>query len=388
MKKACTVVVALFTALALPSTSVAQERAKTLTSPAIALATNTFDFGRIKQGDVAKHVFYFTNTGNATLEILDVKPGCGCTTMGSWDKKVEPGGTGSIPLQFNSAGFGGRIHKAATVICNVPGIPNILLYIQGEIWKPLEVSPQMVAFTFPGDGQTNQTRVVRITNNMEEGISLAEPECANPLFKTELKAVKPGREWELHVTAVAPMPPPTQLGTIAIRTSSTQVPVINVTAYASIPPLMAASPNQITLPPGPLKNPFSTKVNVRNNSSAAVIISDVEINAPGAEAKLEISRDGRYFTVNVSFPVHFTVPAGQSFELTMKTDHPKMPTLRVPVFQRAEPGKPVTTSMRPVSAPVTAPKPAGLPTAGTVSRLPVRVPSVKTSGVPPVPGLP
>jgi hypothetical protein len=193
----------------------------------------------------------------------------------------------------------------------------------------------------------------------------------NALFKPELKVVRPGREWELVVTAVAPMPPPTQLATVLIRTSSTKVPAINVTTYASIPPLIAASPNQITLPPGPLKSPVTTKVNVRNNTSSAVTLSDLAINAPGAEAKLEISKDGKYFTVNVSFPAEFQVPPGQAYELTLKTDHPKVPSLRVPVFQ-PQPPRPVTTSMQPVAAP------AGSAQVGTVSA----VPSGSVSSVP------
>ena len=77
--------------------------------PKIQFADTTFDFGKIDSGQVVKHEFVFTNTGSATLEIKDVRPGCGCTTAGTWDKTVEPGKTGMIPLQFNSTGFGGTV---------------------------------------------------------------------------------------------------------------------------------------------------------------------------------------------------------------------------------------------------------------------------------------
>lgn len=382
---------ALAGGLAQPLSTFAQAAATAAPgTPALTLATNTYDFGRIKQGEAAKHTFYFTNTGSATLEIRDVKAGCGCTTMGTWDKTVAPGQVGSIPLQFNSAGFSGKIHKSATVICNVPGQTNVLLHIQGEVWRPVEVTPQMVTFTFPADDQTNQTRTVKIVNNLEEEITLNPPECVNASFKPELKVVRPGREWELAVTAVAPMAPPTQLATVLIRTSSTKVPAINVTAYASIPPLIAASPNQITLPPGPLKNPFTAKVNVRNNTASSVVLSDLAINAPGAEAKLEISRDGKYFTVNVSFPAEFQVAPGQAYELTLKTDHPKVPSLRVPVFQ-PQPPRPVTTSMQPVTAPAGAVTAAPAGAASSVPAGPAVSPAPRAAAVrpaapaPPVP---
>jgi hypothetical protein len=85
-----------------------------------------FDFGKVNQGEVVKHEFVFTNTGTATLEITAVRPGCGCTTAGIWDKLVEPGKTGIIPLQFNSANFGGKVFKSATVTCSDPNRSNVV----------------------------------------------------------------------------------------------------------------------------------------------------------------------------------------------------------------------------------------------------------------------
>jgi len=75
--------------------------------PRIEFDTNVYNFGKVSSGELVRHDFIFTNTGTSTLEITDVRPGCGCTTAGTWDKKVEPGKTGLIPLQFNSANFGG-----------------------------------------------------------------------------------------------------------------------------------------------------------------------------------------------------------------------------------------------------------------------------------------
>src|SRR5690348_15247627 len=69
----------------------------------IQFQVTTFDFGKLSIGQPARHDFIFTNTGSAVLEISAVRPSCGCTTAGDWSKTVEPGKTGIIPLQFNSA---------------------------------------------------------------------------------------------------------------------------------------------------------------------------------------------------------------------------------------------------------------------------------------------
>jgi hypothetical protein len=147
----------------------------------------------VDSGTVVKHAFVFTNTGTDALELLNVRPGCGCTTAGTWDKRVEPGQTGSIPLQLNTAGFGGSIAKSATVTCNVPGQSNILLQMRATIWRPIDLSPQSAYFSLASDATTNEVRVLRIVNNLETPITLANPECSHPVFQTELKTSSPGR---------------------------------------------------------------------------------------------------------------------------------------------------------------------------------------------------
>ena len=47
----------------------AQERA-----PRIVFDSQTKDFGKVIEGQPLKHVFRFTNKGNATLQILNVAP--------------------------------------------------------------------------------------------------------------------------------------------------------------------------------------------------------------------------------------------------------------------------------------------------------------------------
>src|SRR2546421_8737306 len=95
--------------------------------PKIQFASTEYDFGRVEAGVIVKHDFVFTNIGRATLEIGDVRPGCGCTTAGTWTKKVKPGRTGIIPLEFHSGNFSGAVGKQATVICNDPEQTNVLL---------------------------------------------------------------------------------------------------------------------------------------------------------------------------------------------------------------------------------------------------------------------
>ena len=79
-----------------------------------------------------KYTYVFTNAGGATLEVTNVQASCGCTTAGEWTRQVEPGMTGSIPIQFSSVNFSGAVGKSITVTCNDTNQPAVVLQIKGS----------------------------------------------------------------------------------------------------------------------------------------------------------------------------------------------------------------------------------------------------------------
>ncbi len=308
-------------------------------APKIEFQSTTYDFSKIKQGEIARHDYVFTNSGNATLEILDVKPGCGCTTAGSWDKKVEPGKTGSIPLQFNSTGFGGSVSKSATVTCNDPAKPNVVLVLSGTVWRPVDITPAMAVFQIDGDSQTNQTKALKIVSNMEEPLTITEVTSANKSFTTEVKTIKEGKEYELLVTAVPPFSQPTTFAQISVKTSATNVPPINVTAYATLQMQVTVSPMQINLPAGPLTNAITQSVTIYYRGTNAFDLSEPKVNYAGAEVTIKPVQPGKVFSVQTTFPVGTQVKPGEGVQLTVRTDQSKQPLLTVPVFQMQPPPK-------------------------------------------------
>lgn len=91
-----------------------------------------FDFGVIKQGDVVKHTFVFKNIGDHPAIIENVKPSCGCTKLSAPDAPIQPGETGEIEIQFDSAGKLGKQHKNVTVVYN--GNPRFeQVFFEGDI---------------------------------------------------------------------------------------------------------------------------------------------------------------------------------------------------------------------------------------------------------------
>jgi len=306
-------------------------------SSKIQFADPVYDFGKVTSGEVVKHDFVFTNIGTATLEIKDVRPGCGCTTAGTWDKLVEPGKTGNIPLQFNSANFGGAVLKQATVTCNDPGQSNVVLQIKGTVWKPIDVTPTMAVFNVSSEVQTNETKIVRIVNNLDQPLTLSDLQCTNKSFTAELKTVKEGKEFELRITAIAPFDAPSIVAPVSIKTSSAKTPVINVTAYVVVQQAVVVMPNQITLPAGPSTNAMHYVVTIRNSGTNSLVLSDPVINVPGASVHVQETQPGKFFSLTLDFPAGFQAEPGQKVELTVKSTHPKFPLITVPVYQAQRP---------------------------------------------------
>jgi hypothetical protein len=329
----------------------------------IQFAETTFDFGKVNGGEVVRHDFVFTNTGSTTLEINNVLPGCGCTTAGAWDKMVQPGKNGVVPLQFNSTGFSGTVTKSATVTCNDPGQSNVLLHLKSTVWNPIDITPSMAMFNLPSETQSNETRVVRIVSNLEEPIELSDLQCTNRAFQAELKTVRPGKEFALHITAVPPFPSTPINARVTLKTSSTKMPTINVSAYVMLQPPVTVIPNQIILPAGPLTNAMQRVVTIRNTGSNSLVLSQPHVSVPGPEAHVKETQPGRSFDLTVDFPAGFQVQPGQNVEVTTKSSHPKFPIIKVSVFQ-LPPAVGASTQSVSSGAPALPAKPAAPTTLG------------------------
>ena len=128
-----------------------------------------------------------------------MRPGCGCTTAGEWTKTVEPGKTGNIPIQVNTANFNGPVAKVVNVDTSDPTQQTVVLQVKGTLWKPVDVQPSLAYFTASADSPTVASSVVHIKSNLEKPLSLAVPEISNKAFNVEVKPVEAGKDYQVVV---------------------------------------------------------------------------------------------------------------------------------------------------------------------------------------------
>lgn len=353
-------------------------------APRIQFAEPIHDFGRISSGAVVKYSFVFTNTGDAPLNVTHVAASCGCTTAGDWTRQVLPGQTGTIPIQFSSANFNGPIFKTITVSSDDKKQPTTMLQIKANVWKPVEVTPAFAVLQANSETLVNATGSVRVVNREDVPLAIEPPVCANPLFLAQVQTNVPGQDYELRITLNPLIPPTNVQSQIIVKTSSTNMPAVTLTAMVALQPVMMASPPQLYLPPAPLVGARSLSVAIMNNGTNQVRLSDAEVNITNVTVDIKETAPGSRFNLSINLPDGFELSPGQRGEVSVKTSHPQYPIVRIPVFQTARPVAPRPTM---ASAPQN-PQPAVAQPQSTVIRPLTRPPGASRRATTPPPGPP
>jgi uncharacterized protein DUF1573 len=330
------------------------------TGPKIQFETPVYDFGKVKSGDPVKYTFIFTNAGDELLILTNVQPSCGCTTAGEWSHQVEPGKTGTIPVQFNSANYNGQVLKTVTVTSNDKTQPSLGLQLKGTVWKPIEVNPQFAALNVPAESLEPARAEVKIVNNMEEPLDVWAPEVNSKAFTAELKTNTLGKEYSVTISTVPPLEAGNVQATVTLKSTSTNMQVINITAWANVQAVVVVNPPQITLPAGPLAAKQTAAITIQNNGTNALKLTDAAFDVKGVDVAITESAPGKMFTATLTFPEGFQTPTNTPVAFSVKSNHPRFSIIKVPVIQMPRPVVPLAPPVSPhaAAAPTQPGKPA------------------------------
>ncbi len=106
--------------------------------PVMSFEEIEFDFGTTNEGEIVKHDFIFTNTGEAPLVIDTARASCGCTIPTFPREPIAPGETGTIAVEFNSQGRPGITNKSIRINANTQ--PEVtVLYLKGTVKQMLDM---------------------------------------------------------------------------------------------------------------------------------------------------------------------------------------------------------------------------------------------------------
>lgn len=104
-------------------------------APVMTFEKESYDFGKIKQGEKVLYDFKFKNTGRTPLIVSNATATCGCTIPEPPKDPIKPGGEGVIKVVFNSANKRGMQDKVVTITSNGnPGTNEV--HLTGEVQAP------------------------------------------------------------------------------------------------------------------------------------------------------------------------------------------------------------------------------------------------------------
>lgn len=93
----------------------------------------TWDFGRVSEGQIAKHTFSLKNESGKILTIKNVHTSCGCTASEIKKKALKPGESAEILVSFNSKGYSGEVKQFIYVNTGDIDNPVIRFIIKAEV---------------------------------------------------------------------------------------------------------------------------------------------------------------------------------------------------------------------------------------------------------------
>jgi hypothetical protein len=140
----------------------------------IELVGDNWDFGSIPKGSIVSHAYKIKNVGEDTLQILKVKPTCGCTTAPLSSNSIAPGEEADLTANFNSEKFNGRVNKQINIDTSDPIRPYLKVIFTAIINNPmLTVTPEPAEVDFgsvkPGSGSEIK---ISVTNGEDKAVKL------------------------------------------------------------------------------------------------------------------------------------------------------------------------------------------------------------------------
>lgn len=297
-------------------------------APIITFDKTHQNLGRLSGERKAAVKYKVTNTGNATLNITQVRPGCGCTytMLGKWS--LAPGESTAIEATFDPKGMRGLVRKTVEVVSDDPKTPAAILSFEAEIIQ--EIMPSVESVYFYQAPRAAPTRsLVRYASGNGEGVQILEARSSAPFLSFQIRAE--GKDQVLDVIFDGRKVPKAQqrgVETATVRFSNPRVNQLTLNIPWDLRPSILAQPPEVVFQDVAGK-PLSQKLSLRQVDGHPFRLLSQRGSISGLVAETSGQKAA---TQDITVLLPATLKAGRYSELlTFTTDDPDQPEIGIRV---------------------------------------------------------
>lgn len=292
-------------AVALPAAqAAAQGEAPAAAGPRAVVPEPVVDAGTVPSGEPVRAEFTIRNEGREPLEIVQVRPACGCT-VAQFDEEIPPGGEGTVEAEVDTSNIVGPNAKAVTVYTNDATNPRIVLTIKSDVRPFLLADPGYARFTRFVTGEGDETSRQIVYSDDFAHLEVRGAESPTPHVSVEYREAAaderiegvPGRQWVVDVTLDRGTPAGPLAERIVIETNHPRQPRLELPVSGFVRPVVAVTPPEVdfgAVDPGQGK---SWGILVRNFASAPMVLERVGGDLPGMDVEVEAIEEGKRYKV-------------------------------------------------------------------------------------------
>lgn len=246
------------------------------------------NFDIVARGEQLVHDFLIKNEGDATLEISDVHPACGCTVV-NFDAKIEPGKTGKVAAKVDTQDFAGPISKSIAVFTNDKTNPKLQLVVKADVKPYIGVEPGYARFNYV---QGEPLRPISQTLWSEDGrdinIVRATPPYAHikasfrEAKEEERKKEAKGRQWRIDIELMPDAPVGALKDYVEVETDHPKQKLVKMPISGFVRPRQHITPMDIDF--GEIEAvalPLQRSLHFTNFATEGIEVAKVETGLPG-----------------------------------------------------------------------------------------------------------
>ena len=294
-------------------------------APKLVCDQSVFHFGTRDSSGEVQHAFVLHNTGDLSLQILNLRATCGCTVGSVTDRTVPPGGETTVTATFALRGREGPQHKVLYVSSNDPTQPEYQLTLEGNIVEAVSVQPRILFFGRL-EATATVTGTVEVAANDGQALRITQVTVDSPRLTTILEPATNDKTNRVLVITKPPLPEGLTRALLVVQTGHPRRPRIELSVSFFVPGAFSVLPPEIFVV-GRLQEKLSREVVIRSEKNAPFKILAIETPRPDMTAKLTTLSNTAYRVELGNIEVAREL---DTQKLRVTTDQPNRPEILIP----------------------------------------------------------